>query len=119
MGHYNMANFVCPTNGKDYILPTKAWLEPLEVLVSQDYSTRGKLIISELVKAHKVLVKLTSGDKINTVLDKYEKTILNANKQIVLAYTKDWDFKKFIAQILKINFISIIYEQKKPCHSTI
>ncbi len=56
-----MANFVCPTNGKDYILPTKAWLEPLEVLASQDVTTRGKLIISELVKAHKVLVKLTSG----------------------------------------------------------
>ena len=56
-----MANLVCPTNGKDYILPTKAWLEPLEVLISQDIATRGKLIISELLKANKVLVKLTSG----------------------------------------------------------
>ena len=56
-----MANLVCPTNGKDYILPTKAWLEPLEVLISQDIATRGKLIISELLKTNKVLVKLTSG----------------------------------------------------------
>jgi hypothetical protein len=45
-----MANLVCPTYGKDYVLPTKAWLEPLEMLASQDVSTHGKIIISEMLK---------------------------------------------------------------------
>lgn len=57
-----MANLVCPTHGKDYVLPTKAWLEPLNEIIAQDVSTRGKMIISKMLKEHKILVKLTTGN---------------------------------------------------------
>ena len=32
-------NLTCPTNGKDYIMPTKHWLKPLQEIISTDIAT--------------------------------------------------------------------------------
>jgi len=42
-------------------------------------------------------------DKLNIVLDKYEKVIFNLNKQIVITYAQNGNFKEFIAENIKIN----------------
>lgn len=59
-------NLTCPTNGKDYIMPTKHWLKPLQEIISTDIATlQSKLILSEIINdkigKQEILVKLTSG----------------------------------------------------------
>ena len=60
-------NLTCPTSGKDYILPTKKWLQPIKELISDDISTTGRVILSNMVSDkilnNKILVKLTAGRK--------------------------------------------------------
>ena len=54
---------ICLTNNvtKQYIIPTTAWLKPNEELITEDISTEGFLIIADLIKKEKVIVKITKG----------------------------------------------------------
>lgn len=46
---------------KQYIIPTIEWLKPNEELITEDISTEGFLIIADLIKKEKVIVKITKG----------------------------------------------------------
>jgi hypothetical protein len=51
-------NLTCPTNGKDYIMPTKHWLKPLQEIISTDIATlQSKLILSEIINDKMFLKK--------------------------------------------------------------
>jgi len=59
-------NLTCPTNGKDYIMPTKRWLQPIKDLTFADVSTsHGKIILSNMISdkinKNEILVKITAG----------------------------------------------------------
>jgi hypothetical protein len=55
-----MSLITCKYNNiKNYLTPTKSWLEPLKVFVPTDISSRGLLIISEMIKKEKIMVKVT------------------------------------------------------------
>jgi len=59
-------NLTCPTDGKDYILPTKHWLSPLKEIILDDISkSHSKFILSNFItskiKKNEILVKLSSG----------------------------------------------------------
>ena len=47
---------------KYYIIPTRKWLKPIEVLLTEDYNTAGLLMIGKLVENEKVIVKITKGN---------------------------------------------------------
>ena len=38
---------------KYYIIPTRKWLKPIEVLLTEDYNTAGLLMIGKLVENEK------------------------------------------------------------------
>ena len=69
-----MSLITCKYNNiKNYLTPTKSWLEPLEVFVPEEISSRGILIISEMIKKEKIMVKVTKGrnhnlEKINNLI---------------------------------------------------
>ena len=44
---------------KQYIIPTKSWIKPLELYITEDLNTKGVMIISKLIEREKILVKLT------------------------------------------------------------
>ena len=56
-----MTDLKCPYDdiNKNYIIPTKSWLKALKELNTEDISTHGKIIVSELLEKEKVLVKVT------------------------------------------------------------
>jgi hypothetical protein len=56
-------------------------------------------LVEKLNHDDKIKVK----NKLNTVLNKYEKTILSLNKQGVITYSQNGNFKEFIALNIKIN----------------
>ncbi len=58
-----MSLIKCPYDEKtkQYIIPTKSWIEPLKLFISEDINTKGILFISKLVQKEKILVKLTFG----------------------------------------------------------
>lgn len=58
-----MSLIKCPYDekNKQYIIPTKSWIEPLKLFISEDVNTKGILFISRLIKKEKILVKLTFG----------------------------------------------------------
>jgi len=58
-------NLMCPTNGKDFIMPTKHWLQSIKELISSDVSSvRSKIILSNMITdkilKNEILVKMTS-----------------------------------------------------------
>jgi len=57
-----MTDIECLKNSetKKYIVPTNEWLEPLEPLITS-LSTKGKIILSSMVKKQRVVVKITKG----------------------------------------------------------
>ena len=57
-----MTEIECLKNSetKKYIIPTNEWLEPLEPLITT-LSSKGKLILTQMVKKQKVVVKITRG----------------------------------------------------------
>jgi len=43
-------NLMCPTNGKDFIMPTKHWLQSIKELISSDVSSvRSKIILNNMI----------------------------------------------------------------------
>ena len=48
---------------KKYIIPTDKWLKPIEPLITS-ISTRGKLILANMVKKEKVVVKITKNSNL-------------------------------------------------------
>lgn len=58
-----MSILQCPNdkNRKEFILPTKSWLIPIQELINSDPKTSGKLYISELIERQQIIVKITFG----------------------------------------------------------
>ena len=51
---------ICPQdNNKQYIIPTKKWLKPLEPLITEDINTEGLLMIAKFIDTEEVIVKIT------------------------------------------------------------
>ncbi len=69
---------ICPQdNNKQYIIPTKKWLKPIEKLITEDINTEGLLIVSKFIDKEEVIVKITKQKKENI---KKANIILEANK---------------------------------------
>jgi hypothetical protein len=47
---------------KEYIIPTKNWLNPISKFITEDLNNDSLLILSNLMKKEKVVVKITNGD---------------------------------------------------------
>jgi thiamine kinase-like enzyme len=58
-----MSLIKCPYDDKtkQYIIPTKSWIEPLKLFIYEDINTKSILFISKLIQKEKILVKLTFG----------------------------------------------------------
>ena len=52
----------CSKVNKQYVIPTKNWLVPLEQLQMNDVSTKGKFVLSKLFNQEKIIVKVTSNN---------------------------------------------------------
>jgi len=64
---YNLNYMICPQdNNKQYIIPTKKWLKPIEKLI-----TEGLLVVSKFIDKEEVIVKITKQKKEN--IKKYAK----------------------------------------------
>lgn len=51
---------ICPQDSnKQYIIPTKKWLNPLEPLITEDINTEGLLMIAKFIDTEEVIVKIT------------------------------------------------------------
>lgn len=51
---------ICPQdNNKQYIIPTKKWLKPVEKFITNDINTEGLLIVSKFIDNEDVIVKIT------------------------------------------------------------
>ncbi len=98
----------CPlSNNKRYITPTTDWLKPLnEFIVNLDNSnTIGMLILAELVKKEKIIVKITSNfnkklmiiDKILSEEPNFIKTycVFPCYENLKILNKKYKNFKKF------------------------
>lgn len=70
-----------------------------------------KMLIEKLNKDDKILIL----NKLYDVQNKYEKKILRKNKQLIITYSKDYDFDKFRKEMLIINcyFIKKFIESLK------
>jgi len=69
---------ICPQdNNKQYIIPTKKWLKPIEKLITEDINTEGLLMVSKFIDKEEVIVKITKQKKENI---KKANIILEANK---------------------------------------
>jgi hypothetical protein len=54
----------CPLNNdKQYIIPTKKWLKPIEPLILDDINTSGLIMIADFIEKEKVIVKITKGKR--------------------------------------------------------
>ena len=69
-----MAEIKCLKNSttKKYIVPTNEWLVPLEPLITS-ISTKGKLILANMITKEKVVVKITQN--INKLLKNKDRFI--------------------------------------------
>ena len=53
----------CPTDSKkQYIIPTKNWLAPIEKLITDDINTDGLLMTADFLKKERIIVKITKGE---------------------------------------------------------
>ena len=51
---------ICPQDSnKQYIIPTKKWLKPLEPLITDDINTEGLIMIAKFIDKEEVIVKIT------------------------------------------------------------
>ena len=65
----------CAKFNKQYIIPTTKWLNPISKFISEDINNDGLMILSNLVKKEKVIVKITSKKNRKIIyLDKILKT---------------------------------------------
>ena len=65
---------ICPQDSnKQYIIPTKKWLKPLEPLITEDINTTGIIMLADFIDKEKVIVKITK-DKRDDII-KINKTI--------------------------------------------
>ena len=53
----------CPQDkiSKKYIIPTDKWLEPLQLFITDDISTKGLLMLAKYMETKDVVVKITKG----------------------------------------------------------
>lgn len=57
---------ICPKNiNKQYIIPTKKWLIPIEKYITDDINTEGLIMIGKFMDKEKVIVKITKQKKNN------------------------------------------------------
>jgi hypothetical protein len=58
-----MSLIKCPNMNneiKEYVIPTKSWLVPIEkLMIDNDINTRGKIYVAKLLEKDKILVKIT------------------------------------------------------------
>jgi len=67
----------CLRNKKGYIIPTKEWLNPISKFIPSDLNNDSMLILSNLMKKEKVIVKIT--DQNNNKIIYFDK-ILKKNQ---------------------------------------
>lgn len=90
----------CPTErNKNYFIPTKDWLIPTAELITFDNKSRGLIIVSNLLKKKKIIVKVTKGR--NDKLLEYPE-LLNDMPNMATTYCSfscadDFDKNKIIA----------------------
>ncbi len=56
-------------NNKQYIIPTKKWLKPLEKLITYYINIEGLTTITNFIDKEKVIVKITKGKKANIIIE--------------------------------------------------
>jgi len=65
---------ICPQDSnKQYIIPTKKWLKPLEPLITEDINTTGIIMLADFIDKEKVIVNITK-DKRDDII-KINKTL--------------------------------------------
>ncbi len=63
-------NMICTqNNNKQYIIPTKKWLKPIEKLITYYINTEGLTTITNFIDKKKVIVKITKGEKGNIIIE--------------------------------------------------
>ena len=65
---------ICPKDSnKQYIIPTKKWLKPIEKYITDDINTEGLIMIGKFMDKEEVIVKITkqnkSGIKKNNIIE--------------------------------------------------
>ena len=71
------------TEQKQYIIPTKNWLKPVEPLIIEDSNTAGLLMIAKLVNEEKVIVKITKNKNKKII-------VLSNNLSILFNFVKTY-----------------------------
>jgi len=65
----------CPLNSnKQYIIPTTAWLNPIQKLKTNDISSKGLIMLSKYMNNHDVVVKITKNVN-NQIIKKINDTV--------------------------------------------
>jgi len=55
---------ICPQDSnKQYIIPTKKWLKPIEKYITDDINTEGLIMLGKFMDKEKVIVKITKGKR--------------------------------------------------------
>jgi hypothetical protein len=61
---------ICPKDSnKQYIIPTKKWLIPIEKYITDDINTEGLIMLGNFMDKEKVIVKVTKQKKANTIIE--------------------------------------------------
>ena len=60
---------ICPQDiNKQYMIPTKKWLKPIEKYIIDDINTSGLIMIGKMLNKEEVIVKITKGNR-NDIID--------------------------------------------------
>jgi hypothetical protein len=71
---------ICPKDSnKQYIIPTKKWLKPIEKYITDDINTEGLIMIGKFMDKEEVIVKITKQNKSGM---KKKNNIIEVNKMI-------------------------------------
>ncbi len=100
-------------NNKQYIIPTKKWLKPLEKLITYYINIEGLTTITNFIDKEKVIVKITKGKKANIIIEanKIVKNIPNFI-QTYCSFTCLENYELLFDSRIETNLIDIVNQNQ-------